>query len=244
MNKRCWRCARVHQAAQCDLKKLCEVCQGKHLKILHEVNKRGTSEPPKERTCLASTNAEVLYLDRPSDSTGVLLKVIKVLLSHHHRTLETYAVLDDGSERTMLLPEAAKQLGLEGTPEDLSLWTIRQDVQTLRGACVSFCISPAARPKRSFSVTRAFTAQRLSLAEHSYPITSLQKKYKHLAGLPLQQFDRVKPLILIGADHPHMLAPVEPVRLGLPGGPAAIRTQLGWTLQGPTRLVQHTLSHQ
>lgn len=62
--------------------------------------------------------------------------------------------------------------------------------------------------------------------------------------LPLQQFDQVKPLILIGADHPHLLAPVEPVRLGPPGSPAAIRTRLGWTLQGPTRLVQQTLSHQ
>lgn len=32
--------------------------------------------------------------------------------------------------------------------------------------------------------------------------------------------------------------PVEPVRLGPPGGPAAIKTCLGWTLQGP---VQHLL---
>lgn len=28
-------------------------------------------------------------------------------------------------------------------------------------------------------------------------------------------------------------------RLGSPGGPAAVRTQLGWTVQGPTKLVQH-----
>lgn len=109
---------------------------------------------------------------------------------------------------------------------------------------MSFRISPAAHPQKGFSITRAFTAQRLSLAEHSYPIGSLQKKYKHLAGLPLQQFDRVKPFILIGADHPHLLAPVEPVRLGPPGGPAAIRIRLGWTLQGPTRCVQQKLSHQ
>lgn len=156
----------------------------------------------------------------------------------------TYAMLDDGSEHTMLLPEAASQLGLEGTPEELSLRTIRRDVQVLRGACVSFHLSPAGQQKRSFKITHAFTSPHLYLAERSYPIRSLQKKYKHLVGLPLEQFARVKPLILIGADHPHLLTPIEPVRLGLPGGPAAIHTRLGWTLQGPARLVQQTLSEQ
>jgi len=35
-NKRCWHCARSHQAAQCNLKKPCSLCQGKHLQVLHE----------------------------------------------------------------------------------------------------------------------------------------------------------------------------------------------------------------
>lgn len=164
-NKRCWRCARKHQAAQCDLKKPCEVCQGKHLKVLHEVNKRDTAAPRKEENSVASPTTDVLYLDRPSESPRVLLKVIKVLLSHHDRKLVTYAVLDDGSEHTMPLPEAAKHLGLEGSPEELGLRTIRQDVQVLRGACVSFHLSPAAQPKGTFKVTSAFTSQHLNLAE-------------------------------------------------------------------------------
>lgn len=226
------------------LKKLCEVCQGKHLKVLHEVNKRDAVESPKEGGSVDNATTDVLYLDRSSESSRVLLKVIKVLLSHHDRKLVTYAVLDDGLERTMLLPEATRQLGLEGIPEELSLRTIRQDVQVLRGACVSFQLSPAAQQKRSFKITHAFTSPHLNLTERSYPVTSLQKKYKHLVGLPIEQFAQVKPLILIGADNPHLLTPIEPVRLGPPGGPAAIHTRLGWTLQGPARLVQQTLPGQ
>ncbi len=34
---------------------------------------------------------------------------------------------------------------------------------------------------------------------------------------------------------------MEPVRFGPPGGPAAIRTRLGWTLQGPANVVQHLI---
>lgn len=108
----------------------------------------------------------------------------------------------------------------------------------MKGSSVSFCISPLAHPRRSFQVAEAFTSQCLSLADHSYPISMLKRKYKHLADLPIEPFEHVKPLVLIGADHPHLLTPVEPVRLGPPGGPAAIRTRLGWTLQGPTHLIQ------
>lgn len=102
---------------------------------------------------------------------------------------------------------------------------------------MSFHISPAAKPKTSFLITEAFTATRLGLADHSYPIDRLKKWYKHLVGLPIQPFENAKPLVLIGTDQPHLITPIEPVRLGPPGGPAAVRTRLGWALQGPTRLV-------
>lgn len=145
VNKRCWKCGRSHQAAQCDLRRLLR----KHLRVLHSVNTRPAAEPPKVESCLVNNGTEVLYLDRPSTSTRVILKVVRVLLRNKDRTLDTYAVLDDGSERTMLLPEAVDRLGLQGKQEDLVLRTIRQDVQTLKGSSVSFCISPLAHPRRS-----------------------------------------------------------------------------------------------
>jgi len=110
----------------------------------------------------------------------VLLKVIQVLLCHGNCTLETYAILDDGSEHTMLIPAAAQDLGLQGTTEDVAL--IRQDVQTLHGSFVSFYISPAAKPKTSFLITGAFTATRLGLADQSYCNGTLHTvhKYSHV----------------------------------------------------------------
>lgn len=52
-------------------------------------------------------------------SPKVLLKVVKVRLCNRNKTFDTYAILDDGSERTMLLPGAAKYLGLEAETEKL-----------------------------------------------------------------------------------------------------------------------------
>ncbi|XP_057695896.1 uncharacterized protein LOC130918045 [Corythoichthys intestinalis] len=243
-NKRCWRCARPHQAAQCDLKKPCGLCQGKHLEVLHEVNVRRSQPSSSEDGWQRTPATEVLYVDRHLQDHRVLLKCVQVLLRHGKRTISTYAILDDGSERTMLLSAAARELGLRGTREDLPLRTIRQDVQTLPGSSVSFRISPVANPKTSFRVSKAFTASRLGLADQSYPMDRLQKRYPHLAGIPITSFQNANPLVLIGSDHPHLITAIEPVRLGRPGGPAAIRTRLGWALQGPAKFVQQSLHPQ
>ncbi|RXN25450.1 hypothetical protein ROHU_015494 [Labeo rohita] len=86
-------------------------------------------------------------------------------------------------------PDAAQELGIQGQAESIALQTIRQEVQTVSGASVSFHTSPADQPKKMFKVARAFTAKRLGLANHSYPL-SILKKYQHLKDLHLQAFEK------------------------------------------------------
>ncbi|XP_048030334.1 uncharacterized protein LOC125279307 [Megalobrama amblycephala] len=241
-NQRCWKCGRDHQAGQCTLKAKCKKCQRRHLEILHEANNETSTTNIKERgeiTQSTSTTIETLYVNRPTGSSRVLLKLCRVIIRNGDFSLDTYALLDDGSERTILLHEAAQQLNLHGKPEDLSLRTVRQDVRIIHGSTVSFSVSPATQPDRNFAIKRAFTAEELGLAPHSYPIETLQKRYRHLRGLPLQSIDHARPLLLIGSDYPQLITPVEPVRLGPPGGPAAVKTRLGWTLQGPSKFLEH-----
>ncbi|KAJ8387998.1 hypothetical protein AAFF_G00147890 [Aldrovandia affinis] len=241
-NNRCWHCGCGHPAVKCTLKAPCKMCNRKHLLVLHEVNERAEGKAPAMATvesCLMNTASEVSYVNRPSYDCKVLLKISKVIIRNGNRTLEAYAVLDDGSQRTILLHAAAKKLGLEGKPEDLALHTVRQ-LQVLHGAAVSFTISPAAEPTKRFKIHSAFTAEQLGLAEHTYPVSTLQKKYRHLTGLPLQSLNRVDPVLLIGSDCTHLITPIEPVQLGPPGGPATVRTHLGWTLQGPAQGIKHS----
>ena len=138
--------------------------------------------------------------------------------------METYAILDDGSKCT-ILQAATQQLGLKGQPEDLTLRTVRQEFQVLHGAAVYFTISPASQPRKTYQIQGAFTAKQLGLAKHTHPVRDLQCKFHHLRGLPLQSFADVQLVLLIGSDYPHLITP--------PGGPAAMKTRLGWTRQGP-----------
>ena len=244
-NKRCWRCARSHLARDCDLKKPCHLCKGKHLSSLHDVNQRSPAEPmdsPSESATLYTSNSETLYLDQSRCGGKVFLKVVKVTLHQDNRAFETHAILDDGSERTILLSSAAQHLGLRGTTEALKLRTVHQDIKTVHGASVSFSISPADKPHKKFHIQDAFTANHLGLAEYTYSLSALKQKYRHLEGLSIPSLHKVHPTLLIGSDHPELIVPIEPVRLGPPGGPAAVKTCLGWTLQGPSKHLQDQLS--
>ncbi|CAL9699989.1 unnamed protein product [Knipowitschia caucasica] len=221
-HNRCWRCGREHQAAKCNLKAKCKQCERKHLDVLHEVNTSqsatatANTKAPEASTCLVSSVSETLYLDRPASSRQVLLKLSRVILHSGNKVLETYAILDDGSERTILLNDAAVSLGIHGKPEDLTLRTVRQEVCTIHGATVSFSVAPASEPGKVFKIDKAFTARELNLACHTYPVQALQEKYRHLRDIPLSTIKDAQPLLLIGSDYPHLITPVEPVRLGTP----------------------------
>lgn len=78
----------------------------------------------KAESCLVNTTNEVLYIDQPAAGDWVLLKVIPIIIHHQDHTMATYAILDDGSGRTILLTPAARKIGLQGTPEALPLRTI------------------------------------------------------------------------------------------------------------------------
>lgn len=113
-NNQCWRCGRNHHASQCTLKVLCKTCNRKHPLILHDLNKRAVSastvsEPP-ENSCLVSTTKDILYVDCSASSSRVLLKVSKVIITNGDASLETYAVLGDGSEKTILLHACTQEL--------------------------------------------------------------------------------------------------------------------------------------
>ncbi len=135
---------------------------------------------------MLSSAVGTAYLNQPTNCSRVLLKLVKVRLQYRERDLETYSVLDDGSERTILLCEAANKLDLRGIPEELALRTIKQETKMLQGASVSFSVFPASQHNQNYHISGAFTAQNLGLADHSYPLATLQKRHKNLRGLPLE----------------------------------------------------------
>lgn len=101
---------------------------------------------------MVSATPETIYIDHPNRPQRVMLKVAKVHLHNAELSPETFAVLDDGSERTIILPPAVQHLHLSKEPETLSLRTVSHDVIHLQGASVSFEISPAHDPEARYKI--------------------------------------------------------------------------------------------
>lgn len=165
-----------------------------------------------------------------------------MFLHNEDKTIETFAILDDGAERTMLLPSAAQRLQLEGKEETLALRTIRPDVTFLAGSVVTFDVSSKINPGARYSMQNAFTADGLDLVEQSYPVKALQRRYVHLRGIPLQSFKNVQPMLLIGSDNSSLITAEKTVHVDNRVGPVAVCTKLGWALQGPEGLPDQATS--
>lgn len=89
--------------------------------------------------------------------------------------METYVILDDGSERAILLSSAIEMLGLDGVAESLRFRTIRQGSEEIEGANVTFSIFPASIKHRKYQIRAAFTFKMLDLIEQTYPVRTLQQ---------------------------------------------------------------------
>lgn len=209
-NDRCYRCARCHRPDKCTLKKPCNICNELHLTILHSFARQLATHPQSpENSATADISQclnvltrtpcinDTLYIDQPNRSSQVMLKVIPVFLINGQQRLQTYTILDDGSERTIILTSAASQLLLKGPKEILNL---RHEVIPMSGDTISCHISPVSQRKKKirFPIANAFPAPVLNLAEHSCCASDLQREYSHLQGLPLPDFVHAQPLILIG----------------------------------------------
>nr|XP_054592272.1 uncharacterized protein LOC129157132 [Nothobranchius furzeri] len=137
-HRSCWRCGRNHAPEVCTLKKPCKFCKQQHLTVLHDVCPQ---EPKKVLMVKAASNT--VYIDRPNHPNKVMLKLVKVCLHNAEYSLEGFATLDEGSERTLKV--------------GLCLTRPRRPHGSARKSCVILTTTPlhrvSARPKISATRT-------------------------------------------------------------------------------------------
>ena len=76
---------------------------------------------------------------------------------------DTYAVLDDGSQRTLLSADVVETLGLHGTTEGLASATYEGAQRIHEGLSVNADVSPADILNERFTLHEAFAVHRLTL---------------------------------------------------------------------------------
>ena len=145
--------------------------------------------------------------------------------------VETYALLDSGSEITLCHESLKESLGVSGTRLDFTLSgmtgsTMVESQQvdlTVMSMDESVTVElPNVRTVKHMPITGSCIAKKEDL-EH----------WPHLHDVELQQLDIGSVMLVVGLkDNPSLFLPLE-CRAGREGEPVAVRYSLGWTVIGP-----------
>ncbi|XP_062704081.1 uncharacterized protein LOC134286482 [Aedes albopictus] len=259
----CRRCLQQHKGG-CQAK-LCgrNGCELKHHELLHNEQKSATlplidsksdvsKSMPNQRQ-ESSSHSEPISTEHGCHthqviSSHVLFRYLPVVLHGKHRSIETFAFLDDGSELTLVDEELADELQLEGEEMPLCLlWTGGTKRREDGSKSVQLDIAAKHNGSNKYTMHGVRTVAELLLPSQTLNFEELSGMYPHLKGLPITSYQDVRPRILIGMKDQY-LSLVQKSREGMIHQPIAVKTRLGWTICGgancenPASLV-HSVFH-
>lgn len=183
--------------------------------------------------CLSNATQSILNCIEGKVEMPFLFRIVPVVLYGRERSLNTYALLDEGSSLTMVDADVADQLQLEGPSTDLNVqWFGSLASRFESSRKVSVGISGATHTDQRFDMHNVRTVQNITLPTQTVDAASLQGMYPHLRHVPIAGFENVAPKILIGLDNHHLGVPLKMETNAAQTGIVAALTKLGWVVYG------------
>ncbi|KAL9975992.1 hypothetical protein ACROYT_G013221 [Oculina patagonica] len=164
-------------------------------------------------------------------SHKVALQVVPVRLEGENgQTVNTWALLDTGSEDSFIAKPTADQLSLRiKSFESLVVCTLTGET-TVRVGKVDLVVLPIEDSEgHRIQIHDVKVVENLNVSSSRPQDLS---KWEHLNGIAMPEIDEEEVTLLIGANVPEVQIHEE-VRVGRAGEPYAVRTLLGWSILGP-----------
>ena len=237
----CFNClGSGHGVKNCSSKRSCFIhsCNKRHHTSIHQALLQGKSDSRKDQNKTkdggeANTEAKstIGKIDVTKKDRDVFLQIVPIVVSNKRgTTIKTYALLDSGSQCTIITKGLCQSLQLPGKLKKVQFGTVK-DEETMSAKIVNLSISSAdgnfvSEVRNVYSLHE----NNFNVPGQHIPITE-DPKWNYIRDL---KFPEVKPdqvQVLIGADVPAALLANE-VRKGASGLPYATKTPLGWTLVG------------
>jgi hypothetical protein len=209
-----------HSTEECRKPSVCTVpqCGQKHTRFIHVDN---MFVKPTSHKDVTSHRAEAISSCGKS-SGEVFLPIVKVTVND---TMKTHALLDSGATTSFCTQRLVDTLGIHGNTVQYTLSTLNES-RSRRTKLVNLNLV-SHDGNDCLLMSNVYVVDNIAV---NVPATPLHV-YKHLSDLPLHssspQVD-----VLIGQDNAVALHPLE-ARSGQPWEPFAVRTLLGWSVNGP-----------
>ena len=231
---RCFLCSKTtHRSSGCFLKVRCSNCGKSHATMLHDAFQRPKSAP-EQSTAVSSKDSKdpkfgVGVMNRVSSK--VFLQTLPVKIhTPSGRIVETCAILDSGSQATLIQESFARDIGLNGPVSKLHVSGINDNGSQHRSKRLTFWVSnPVDRNQPLLKVNEAWTFDR----PFNFPSRDASGEFTwpHVTDLNLRSVDSSEIMLLIGANVAHAHRQLE-VREGPENLPIVVKTPLGWTAMG------------
>lgn len=212
-----------HQLRNCTTQRACGIntCERLHHVLLHFEKPTVRSQPEKSVHCGATAVS----------NRGVCLGVLPVRIEGPQGSVTTYALLDNGSEVTLIQRDILQSVGVETSETSLNIRTVNGSSQITSG--IARCKITSLDRSESVQVVQGFAVDRLAIRTINTDRSMTAGQWPHLSDIVFEEIPDQNIGILVGADIPEAHWTLEQ-RLGARMQPYAVKTLLGWVMHGPT----------
>lgn len=224
-----------HMSRNCGKRATCGICGQAHPSVLH-VDRRDKANAYTERSKdLVRPNTTASkeacgHVGVGSDRCLLSILPVQVKSIQGGRVIQTYAFLDPGSSATFCSEHLMQRLGLSGKQTHFLLQTMGQE--RVVPANLLFDLEVSSMDSNVFyKLPEVLTQKKMPVSADSIVSEGELAKWSYLAKVQIPSLEANVDL-LIGSNAPRILEPWEVIN-SQGGGPYAIKTVLGWVLNGP-----------
>ena len=224
--KLCFNCLKGKRVSKnCRKQQACTVpeCKQKHHLFLHKWTNEYDQAAMQPSVSCAATNSSA-----PNNCLGIIPVVVKGM---NGNSFQTYALLDDGADKTQYDKRLLDSLNVSSRPVTFNIATVNSTGSTTHGQEVDLQVQ-GVNSNAKVNLHKVWSVKRLPISVNSAEVRDDIKKLSYLKDIDVSKIATKDVMLLIGTDSPAAHIPLE-VRSGNTDQPYAIRTRLGWAIRGP-----------
>ncbi|XP_043201117.1 uncharacterized protein LOC122369981 [Amphibalanus amphitrite] len=223
----CFFCLKAgHGVRHCRSARPCGIdsCKMRHHQVLHGSKRVDLRKTGQRVVAAASVKA---------GATTTLLQVVPVtVLASGGKEKQVWALLDPGSQTSLVSEEVMTQLNLQGEPQTLRLQNVEGCGRLQNSVKMKLELKASGGDGSRIVVPEVFSVRDINVTVPELPDKRIE--WKHLLDLDLPDCSGKRVDLLLGANVLEAVLQLE-ARTGKAGQPVAIRTAFGWTLTGTVK---------
>lgn len=236
----CFACLKHgHMSSTCKQKLQCQECSKLHPTLLHMTTKDSREETTKESCEQQSVSSALVQTTENVGVTGAgkedcVLSIVPVCVKAQKGTkaVTTYAFLDPGSSATFATESLINKLNMNRRNVSISLRTMGNEsiVNTHIVTGLEICSLDG---NQFIELSEVYSQKDIPVSKDNIPRQGDVDCWPHLKEVRIPTV-QAEVGLLIGANVPKAMEPLQVVN-SVDNGPYAVRTILGWTVNGPLR---------